>query len=79
MPPGTQPGEILVLRGEGMPHLRRPERRGDLRVVVNVVIPRRLDDAQKELVQQLADSLGPENLAAHEGVGAKLRRLFGAR
>jgi molecular chaperone DnaJ len=79
VPAGTQPGEILVLRGEGMPQLRRPERRGDLRVVVNVVIPRRLSDDQKALVRELADSLGPENLAAPEGMGSKLRRLFGAR
>src|SRR6202035_1842287 len=41
VPPGTQPGEILTLRGEGMPALGRG-RRGDLRVVVNVLIPRRL-------------------------------------
>ena len=77
IPAGTQPGEILVVRGQGMPQLRRPERRGDLRVVVNVLIPRRLSDEQKDLVQRLADSLGPENLGAPEGVGAKLRRLFG--
>ena len=41
--PGTQPGETIALRGKGMPVLRRPGRRGDLRVVVNVVIPRQLD------------------------------------
>src|ERR671923_1084381 len=36
IPPGTQPGEVFVVRGEGMPKLRRTGRRGDLRVVVNV-------------------------------------------
>ncbi len=36
---GTQPGEVVVLRGQGMPAIRSG-RRGDLRVVVNVVIPR---------------------------------------
>ena len=35
--PGTQPGEVLTLRGEGMPTLGRG-RRGNLRVVVNVLI-----------------------------------------
>ncbi len=35
------PGEILTVRGQGMPSLRGG-RRGNLRVVVNVVIPRRL-------------------------------------
>ena len=79
VPAGTQPGEVIVLRDLGMPQLRRSERRGDLRVVVNVVIPRRLSEAQKQLAQQLADSLGPENLGEPEGVGAKLRRLFGGQ
>ncbi len=76
VPAATQPGEVLTLKGLGMPHLRRPERRGDLRVVVNVLIPRRLTAEQRELVQRLSDSLTPENLAAPEGIGAKLRRLF---
>ena len=62
--------------GEGMPQLRRPERRGALRVVINVVIPRRLTDQQRSLNQQLADSLTEENMAAPEGLGAKLRRLL---
>lgn len=79
IPAGTQPGEVLVLRHQGMPTLRRPDRRGDLRVVVNVVIPRRLDDEQRELLRRLADSLTAENLAESEGVGAKLRRLLGGR
>lgn len=77
IPAGTQPHEQLVMRGKGMPALRRG-RRGDLRVVVNVVIPRRLSHAQKELLQQLADSLGEENLRSDEGVFSKLKRAFGA-
>ena len=77
VPAGTQPGEIVVLRGRGMPLLRRAGRTGDLRVVVNVVVPRNLDRRQRELLQQLADSITPENLDLHEGLGSKLRRLFG--
>jgi molecular chaperone DnaJ len=76
VPAATQPGEIIELDGLGMPQLRRPERRGALRVVINVVIPRRLTDEQRSLNQQLADSLTDENLAAPEGLGAKLRRLL---
>ena len=76
VPAGTQPGEVLVLRGKGMPALRRAGRNGDLRVVVNVVIPRHLDDEQKAIVRQLADSIRPENLELHESLGSKLRRLL---
>jgi molecular chaperone DnaJ len=76
--PGTQPGETLTLRGKGMPQLRRPGRAGDLRVVVNVVIPRRLDKHQRRLLEELADSIAPEQLQAGDSLVGKLKRLFHA-
>ncbi len=72
---GTQPGEILTVRGQGMPSLRGG-RRGNLRVVVNVLIPRRLSDAQRELLEQLTDTLTEENLRSEESMLAKLRRVL---
>jgi molecular chaperone DnaJ len=78
IPAGTQPGEVLTLRGEGLPSLRRA-RHGDLRVVVNVVIPRRLSDQQRELLEQLRDSLTDENLRSQESMFAKLRRALGSQ
>jgi molecular chaperone DnaJ len=59
--PGTQPGTILNLRGRGMPEVGR-SRRGDQRVVVNVVVPRQLSDRQRELLEELRDSLDEDNL-----------------
>ena len=50
---------------------------GDLRVVVNVVIPRHLSREQRELLEQLADSLTDHNLRTDEGVFGKLKRAFG--
>ena len=76
--PGTQPGEVLTLRGEGMPSLRRG-RHGDLRVVVNVVVPRRLSDEQRELLERLNSTLGSENLRSDESLFAKLRRVLGSQ
>jgi molecular chaperone DnaJ len=76
VPAGTQPGEVLVIRGQGVPPLRRG-RRGDLRVVVNVVIPRKLDREQRELLQRFADSLDGEHLGGDdESVLGKLKRLL---
>ena len=79
LPPGTQPGEVLTIRGEGMPGLRRG-RQGDLRVVVNVVVPRRLSDEQRELhgaPQRRAST--EENLRSQESMFAKLRRALGSQ
>jgi molecular chaperone DnaJ len=77
VPAGTQPGEVFVVRGEGMPRLRRSGRRGDLRVVVNVVVPRRLNREQRKLAEKLADSLTDENVRTDESLVGKLKRLIG--
>jgi len=76
IPAGTQPHEVLVIRGEGMPALRA-RRTGNLRVVVNVVVPKHLNRHQHELLEQLAGSLTEHNLRTDEGVFGKLRRAFG--
>ena len=73
--PGTQPGEVLVLHGRGMPRLGR-RGAGDLRAVVNVVIPRKLSGEQRELAKQLAESLTDENLRHDESVLSRLRRAL---
>ncbi len=78
LPAGTQPGAVLTLREQGMPALRR-RRRGDLRVVINVLVPRHLSAEQRELMERLNDSLGEENLRSQESVFAKLRRALGSQ
>jgi molecular chaperone DnaJ len=78
LPSGTQPGEVITLRGEGMPSLSRG-RRGNLRVVVNVVIPRRLSREQRELLERLNETLTGENLKTEESMFAKLRRALGSQ
>jgi molecular chaperone DnaJ len=73
--PGTQPGETITLGGRGMPPVRRG-RTGDLRVVVNVVIPRRLTAEQRGMLERFADSLTADNERADEGMIAKLKRVL---
>jgi molecular chaperone DnaJ len=77
LPAGTQPGDVITLRGQGMPSLRRG-RQGDLRVVVNVVIPRRLSAEQRELLERLRETLTEENLRSEESMFTKLRRALGS-
>ena len=72
---GVQPGETITLRGRGLPPLRRGPS-GDLRVVVNVVVPRRLTAEQRELLGRLEGTLTEDNLRSDEGMFAKLRRAL---
>src|SRR5437764_525186 len=76
IPAGVQPHETLKVRGAGMPALRG-HRSGDLRVIVNVVVPRHLDREQRELYAQLADSMTDHNLRSDDGVFGKIKRAFG--
>ena len=75
--PGTQPGTVVTLRGRGMPAIGRG-RRGDQRVVLNVMIPRNLSGRQRELLEELRGSLTDENLRepAAESLVGKLKRAF---
>ena len=77
VPAGTQPGTIVNLRGHGMPHIGRG-RRGDQRVVLNVVIPRNLDERQRELLSQLAGTITADNLhePRRESLVDKVRRAL---
>ena len=56
--PGTQPGTEIRRRGKGVPHLRRAGVRGDLHVLVDVEVPKRLSDRQRELLEALAVESG---------------------
>ncbi len=56
--PGTQPGTEIRRRGKGVPHLRRPGARGDLHVLIDIAVPTRLSDRQRELLEELAAESG---------------------
>ena len=55
IPPGTQPGERLRLRGQGVATKRRV---GDLFVEVQVTVPRSLTDAQRGALEAAARDAG---------------------
>ena len=73
VPPGTQPGTVLTLGNKGMPSLRSG-RRGDLRVVLNVIVPRRLSPDQRAALAEFGSTLTEKNLAV-DGNGSLLGRL----
>jgi molecular chaperone DnaJ len=73
--PGTQPGQLVVLRGRGMPVLQGFGR-GDHRVVVNVAIPRQLSDDQRDLLARFEESAGEDTYRPDEGFFEKLKSAF---
>jgi molecular chaperone DnaJ len=76
IPEGTQPGTVLRLRGQGIPHLGG-RGRGDLHVLVRVVVPRHLTADQKTLFEQLAKSLPvPDLKDKDKSLLERMRDLF---
>ena len=65
--PSTQVGEIVRLKGKGMPRFRGYGR-GDLLIRIGVSIPERVNSSQRALLEQLAKEFG-------EGVQPKPHRL----
>ena len=57
IPAGIQPGKVIVLNGKGIKHINS-DAYGDLKVRVNIEVPTRLNDHQKELLKQYDDSFG---------------------
>lgn len=55
LPAGMQPGEIILLRNEGMQRLNGRSR-GNLKIVVNVRVPRKISKEEKHLLHKLAGS-----------------------
>jgi molecular chaperone DnaJ len=62
---GTQPGEVRRLRGHGMPSLRG-SRRGDLYVRLDVLVPRRLAEEQRALLEDFARQADERTYAPRE-------------
>ncbi|HOB86321.1 MAG TPA: molecular chaperone DnaJ [Bacillota bacterium] len=77
IPEGTQPGTTFRLKGKGMPRLRGVGR-GDQRVKTKITIPKRLNQRQKELLEEFA-RLSGEKVSPGEQKGFinRFRDAFG--
>jgi molecular chaperone DnaJ len=56
IPSGTQTGAIFRIRGQGVPYIRS-RGRGDLIVSVLVVVPKKLNDEQRRVIENLSKTL----------------------
>ncbi|MBV8063943.1 MAG: molecular chaperone DnaJ [Actinobacteria bacterium] len=73
--PGTQPGQIVVLRGRGMPALQSWGR-GDQRVLVNVLVPRNLSDEQRTLLEEFDARADERTYKRDEGLFERIKSAF---
>jgi molecular chaperone DnaJ len=75
IPEGTQTGTTFRVRKKGMPVLNSSSR-GDLFVQVKVATPAKLTKHQRELMEQLAGTLGQENQPVKSGLLDKVKDMF---
>jgi len=71
IPPGTQGGQKLRIRGKGAPSLRANQH-GDLFVEVEIRVPHVADERSKEILREL-DRLNPSDIRS------ELRKYFNVR
>ena len=72
---GTQPGAMKVYKNRGVPVLQGYGR-GDLKVIVNVVVPRHLNVEQKELLKQFKKLSSARNYVPDESFVERVRAVF---
>ncbi len=72
IPPGTQPGKVLILEGKGVPRLGNPVSRGDHLITVQVGIPTRISAEERELLEKLAKLRGDRVGKGGEGIFGKI-------
>jgi len=61
IPAGSQTGQVFKLKGQGVPHLRGGGR-GDQLISLFVATPDSLTKKQRQLLEELGEELGPENM-----------------
>ena len=74
VPEGTQTGTVFRLRNQGIQHLKG-NIRGDLYVKVNIEVPKRLTEKQKELLQQFEELTG--EMDQRKSFFNKMKDVFG--
>ena len=72
---GTQPDDIIRLKGKGIPYVNG-RGKGDLIARVTVEVPQNLNGKQKELLRQFEESLGNKNYQKRESFFDKLKDMF---
>jgi molecular chaperone DnaJ len=77
VPRGSQPGEVIRMRGLGLPDLRN-QAPGDLLVRLQVDVPKKLSEREEALVKELAEIRGEAGARAQgsKGIFTKIKQWF---
>ena len=60
IPEASQHGKIISVEGEGMPVLGKAGKKGDMRVIINLEVPKKLTSRQKKLIEELGQAFEEE-------------------
>ena len=75
IPKGTTGGTVFRLKGEGVPYVNRDKQRGDLFFKVDIIIPKKVSDEQRKLLEELRET-EPEVAENKKSFLDKLKNLF---
>ena len=76
VPPSTQPGTVLRVKGKGISHRVRAGR-GDQLVEVTLEVPTKITDRARNLIEDLGKELGEDVQPQQRTFVEKLKNLFG--
>ncbi len=73
---GTQPGEVITLKGKGIPVINRPGQFGDHIVTLIMEVPHHLNEKQKGLIRELDGTLSDHNYRKKTSFFQRMKAIF---
>ncbi len=77
IPPGTQHGEVIKLKGKGLPDIRS-YRNGDQIVQIMIEIPKKLTEKQKQLLRDFAGTEDTNVMPQKRSFVERLKNMLGS-
>ena len=73
---GTQPGDVLTIKGKGIPHVNRNTVRGDHIFKIIVEVPKNLDQKQKDILKEFDTLSTDKNYQKRGSFFGKIKDIF---
>ena len=73
---GTQPGDVLSIKGKGIPHVNRSTVRGDHIFKIIVEVPKNLDQKQKDILKEFDAICSDKNYQKRGSFFTKIKDIF---